>query len=99
MWYFTWILGLGLAVAFGGSARMSFKAVDPFSKTADISFVVTDAKARRDAAGHPGKTATSLASSANWKPASRGTFTVTWHAVDLGGNPEATPARTIVTVR
>ena len=35
----------GLVVALGGSARMSYKAVDPFSKSADVSFVVTDPRA------------------------------------------------------
>jgi flagellar hook assembly protein FlgD len=89
----------GLAVALGGSARMSYKAIDPLSKKADVSFVVTDSKGRRVATRRLGLTATNRASGATWKPASRGTFTVTWHAVDLGGNVEAAPAHTVVTVR
>jgi hypothetical protein len=64
-----------------------------------VSYVVTDAKGRRVASGHPGWQPTGQSLSVTWKPASRGVFTVTYRATDLGGNREASPARTVVTVR
>ena len=64
-----------------------------------MSYVVTDAKGRRIASGHPGRVATGQSLSITWKPAARGVFTVTFRAVDLAGNHEASPARTVVTVR
>ena len=64
-----------------------------------MSYAITDAKGRRVASGHPGWQPTGQSLSVTWKPASRGVFTVTYRAVDLGGNHEAATARTIVTVR
>ena len=64
-----------------------------------MSYVVTDAKGRRVASGHPGWEPAGKSLSVTWKPASRGVFTVTWHGVDLAGNHEASAARTMVTVR
>ena len=64
-----------------------------------MSYVVTDAKGRRVASGHPGWQPTGQSLSVTWRPASRGVFTVTYSAVDLGGNHEASVASTTVTVR
>ena len=64
-----------------------------------MSYVVTDVKGRRVASGHPGWQPTGKSLSVTWRPASRGVFTVTFSAVDLGGNHESGVARTIVTVR
>jgi flagellar hook assembly protein FlgD len=83
----------------GAATRLSFKATDPFSAKVDVSYVVTDAKGRRVASGHPGWQPTGRSLSVTWRPASRGVFTVTYSAVDLGGNHESGAARTIVTVR
>ena len=89
----------GKTTSAGTSTRLSFKAADPFSAKVDVSYAITDAKGRRVASGHPGWQLTGQSLSITWKPASRGVYTVTYRAVDLGGNHEAATARTTVTVR
>jgi hypothetical protein len=89
----------GLAIALGATANVSCKAADPFSAKVDISYVVTDAKGRQVKTGHTGMATTGRAQKVSWKPAARGVFTITWHAKDQAGNPEAASARTVVTVR
>ena len=83
----------------GTTTRLGFKAWDPFSAKVDVRFVVTNAKGRRVASGHPGWRRTGKGLTASWKPRSRGVFTVSWRATDRGGNREATRTRTTVTVR
>jgi flagellar hook assembly protein FlgD len=81
------------------STRLGFKVTDAFSARADVTWLVTDARGRRVASGHPGRFATGRALSVKWRPAARGVYTVTFRATDLAGNRAAVPARTIVTVR
>jgi hypothetical protein len=89
----------GKTTSVGTATKLTLKAADPFSANVDMRYVVTDARGRRVAAGHPGWEPAGKSLSVSWKPASRGVFTVTYRAVDLGGNHEASVARTIVTVR
>ena len=89
----------GAKATVGTVVRLSCKAVDPFSDKVDLSFEVTNAKGRRIASGRPGLTAAGRDVAVSWKPASKGVFTVTWHAVDAAGNHEAKPVTTTVTVR
>ncbi len=90
---------LGKSITAGKSTHLGFKAMDPYSAKVDVNYVVTDAKGRRVASGRPGWEPAGHALSVTWKPASRGVFTVTWHAVDRAGNHEAKAASTTVTVR
>ncbi len=89
----------GKSTSAGAAAKLGFKAADPFSAKVDVSYVVTDAKGRRVASGHPGWQPAGQSHSLTWRPASRGVFTVTYHGVDLGGNHEVSAARTVLTVR
>jgi hypothetical protein len=89
----------GKTASVGAATKLAFKATDPYSAKVDVSYAVTDARGRRVAAGHPGWEPVGKPLSVTWKPASRGVFTVTYRAVDLGGNHEASVARTVVTVR
>ena len=89
----------GRNASVGTATTLSVKAADPFSARVDVSYVVTDAKGRRVASGHPGWQPSGQSLSVTWKPVARGVFTVTYRAADLGGNHEASPARTVVTVR
>ncbi len=81
------------------ATRLGVKASDPFSAKVDLRFVITDSRGRRVASGHPGWVPTGQALSALWTPRSRGVFTVTWRATDVGGNREWAPATTRVVVR
>ena len=45
-----------------------------------MRYVITDAKGRRVATGHPAWQAAGTSLSITWKPASRGVFTVTYRA-------------------
>lgn len=83
----------------GTSTHLSLKAADPFSAKVDVSYVVTNAKGRRVASGHPGWKPAGTSLTVTWKPASRGVFRVTWHGVDLAGNHEASAVTTAVLVR
>jgi hypothetical protein len=89
----------GKVAAAGATTRLSVKATDPFSANVNVSYAVTDARGRRVASGHPGWRPTGKSLTITWKPTSRGAFTVTYRAVDLGGNHEASAARTTITVR
>ena len=89
----------GKATLVGTGTRVGYKVSDPFSAQADVSYVVTDAKGRRIASGRAGRVATGQSLTITWKPAARGSFTVAFHAADLAGNHEASPAHTVVTVR
>ena len=89
----------GKATSAGTGTSVSYKVVDPFSAKADVRYVITDAKGRRVAAGHPGWQAVGTSHSIRWKPAARGVFTVTYRALDLAGNHEVSAASTVVTVR
>lgn len=89
----------GKTVRLGKTARLAVKAHDPFSAKVDVRFVVTNAKGRRVASGHPGWVPAEKAHTVVWRPRSRGVFTITWRATDRGGNREAKTARTRVNVR
>lgn len=89
----------GKTTSAGAATKLSCKAVDPFSAKVDVSYTVTAASGRKVASGHPGWRPTGKSFSVTWKPASRGVFTVTYRAIDLGRNHQASIARTIVTVR
>ena len=89
----------GVKATVGTAVHLTCKAVDPFSEKVDLGFEVTNAKGRRVASGRPGLTASGREVTVSWKPRSKGTFTVTWHATDAAGNHEAKPAQTVVTVR
>jgi hypothetical protein len=83
----------------GTTTRLGCKVWDPYSAEADVGFVVTDAEGRVVASGHAGWRPTDKPLTISWTPKARGVFTVTYRATDRGGNREASPAGTIVTVR
>ncbi len=89
----------GKTTSVGASTKLSFKVTDPFSAKADVRYSITDAKGRRVASGHPGWRPTGSALSISWRPLSRGVYSVSYRAVDQGGNHEAVAGRTVVTVR
>jgi hypothetical protein len=89
----------GRTTSVGTATKLGFKVTDPFSAKADVRYTITDAKGRRVASGHPGWRPTADALSITWRPRARGVYTVSYSAVDLGGNREAAAARTVVTVR
>ena len=89
----------GKITSVGAATSLSYKATDPFSAKVDVRYVITDAKGRRVASGHPGWQTVSAAHAIKWKPAARGVYTVTYRALDLAGNSEASAACTVVTVR
>ena len=58
----------GIATPVGTGTSIGYKVVDPFSATADVSYVVTDAEGRRVTSGHPGAQPTGQPLSITWKP-------------------------------
>ncbi len=81
------------------STKLTYKVVDPYSDKVDVRFTVKNAKGRVVAKGHPGWKPTGKSLAITWRPKARGVYTVTYRAVDRGGNVEAARAKTRVTVR
>ena len=88
-----------LSVALGKRVLLSCTAQDPYSAKVELSFAITDAAGATVAAASHGWVATGRATSWTWKPPARGVYTVTYTAVDRGGNREQAPAATQLTVR
>jgi len=89
----------GKKAALGSSVRMTVKALDPFSDQVDLRYRITNARGQVIASGHPGWVATDESVAITWKPRARGVYTATYRATDRGGNREAAPAATRLTVR
>jgi hypothetical protein len=89
----------GKTVAVRKKARLTYKAVDPFSAKVDVRYTVKDSRGRTVAAGRPGWQPTGKSLAITWRPKARGVYRVTYRAVDLGGNAEAARTTTLVTVR
>jgi flagellar hook assembly protein FlgD len=86
-------------VAYGTTAKVAYTIKDPFSPTVRVGAVVAD---------RAGKTVATLALRSvkqgathriAWKPRRRGTYALTFRAVDLGGNRLSAPVRTTLRVR
>jgi flagellar hook assembly protein FlgD len=85
------------SATFGRTAKVAYSVRDPFSATVKVTVMVSDAAGAAVATVDrgwfkPGKTTCS------WKPPARGTYTLTFHAVDRGGNAEGSAGVTILKV-
>ncbi len=86
-------------VALGGTAKVGVTVADADSVQVDLWCQVTDARGRVVTTVKRGLVGGAEATNVPWKPASRGTYTLTFRARDPGGNREQAPARTTLTVR
>jgi len=84
---------------FGKTAKVAYSVRDPYSPTVKTTITVSDATGAAVATVDRGWVTQGKATTCSWKPPARGPYTLTFHAVDRGGNPEGSAAVTILTVR
>ena len=88
----------GLTVAAGKSARLGCTVTDLFSDQVEVSYAISDAAGVTVAAASLGWAPVGDVSWM-WKPSGPGVYTVSYSAVDRGGNREQAPAVTLLTVQ
>ena len=88
-----------LSVSLGKTVRLTCTAQDPYSAKVELSYAITDAAGATVVAASHGWVVTGKAIAWTWKPPASGVYTVTYTAVDRGGNREQAPAATQITVR
>ena len=87
------------SVRYGRTAKIAYTVRDAFSPKVKVSATVTDAEGRTVATLALGWVKQGVAHVCAWKPRARRTYTVTFKALDLGGNRQAAPAVTSLRVR
>jgi len=84
---------------FGKTAKVAFSVRDPYSPTVKVTVTVSDAAGGAVATVECGWVTQGKTTTCSWKPPARGTYTLTFRAVDRGGNPEGSAGVTILKVR
>ena len=87
------------SVAYRKTAKLAFTVRDAFSAVVKVSATITNAKGVVVATVPCGWVKQGVAQSCVWKPRARRTYTVTFRAMDLGGNRQTSPAVTSLRVR
>ena len=82
------------SVRYGKTAKLTYTVRDAYSPVVKVSATVTDAKGRTVATLALGWVKRGVSHICAWKPRVRRTYTVTFKAVDLGGNHQAAAAVT-----
>jgi flagellar hook assembly protein FlgD len=90
---------LTVRVAYRKTAKIAYTVKDAFSPTVKVGARVTNATGRVVATLALGWVKQGVAQTCVWKPRRRGAYTVTFRAMDLGGNKLAAPVATTVKVR
>jgi flagellar hook assembly protein FlgD len=87
------------SVAYRKTANLTFTVRDAFSAVVKVSATITNAKGVVVATVPCGWVKQGVSHTCGWKPRARRTYTVTFRAMDLGGNHEAVAAITSLRVR
>ena len=90
---------LTVRVAYRKTAKIPYTVKDAFSPSVKVGATVTNATGKVIATLALGWVKQGAAQTCAWKPRRRGTYTVTFRAMDLGGNKLAAPVATTVKVR
>ena len=86
-------------VRYRKTARLTFTARDSFSPLVKVTATVTNAKGRVLAKLACGWVKQGVGHARSWRPKAKGRYTVTFRAVDQGGNHQASAAITALRVR
>ena len=86
-------------VAYRKTAKLAYVARDAFSALVKVSATVTNARGRVVATVPCGWVKQGVRHTCSWKPRARRRYTVTFRAMDLGGNRQTTTAVTSLRVR
>jgi flagellar hook assembly protein FlgD len=87
------------SVRYRKTAKLAYTVRDAYSPNVKVSATITDAKGRVVAKLALGWVKQGASHILAWKPKARRTYTVTFRALDQGGNREAKPAVTKLRVR
>ncbi len=87
------------SVRYRKTARLTFTARDSFSPVVKVTATVTTAKGRVLATLACGWVKQGVGQACSWKPKAKARYTVTFRAVDQGGNHQASAAITALRVR
>ena len=87
------------SVRYRKTANLAFTVRDAFSPVVKVSATITNRKGLVVATVPCGWVKQGVSHTCAWKPRARRTYTVTFRAMDLGGNRQATPAITSLRVR
>jgi len=87
------------SATFGKTAKVAYSVRDPYSSTVRVTVRVSRAAGGAVATVDCGWVDQGKTTTCSWKPPARGTYTLTFHAVDRGGNPEGSAGVTILKVR
>ena len=87
------------SVRYGKTAKVGYTVRDAYSPTVKVSATVTDAKGRTVAKLSLGWVKQGKSHVLAWRPKARRTYTVTFKAMDLGGNRQSAPGVTTLRVR
>ena len=84
---------------YGKAAKVAYSVRDQYSASVKVTVAVSDAAGGAVATVDCGWVKQGKATTCSWKPPAPGTYTLTFHAVDRGGNPEGTAGVTTLEVR
>jgi len=84
---------------FGKTAKVAYSVRDPYSPTVKVTVTVSRAAGGAVATVNGGWVKQGKTTTCSWKPPARGTYALTFHAVDRGGNREGSAGVTILRVR
>ena len=87
------------SVTYGKSVNVSYSVRDPYSATVKVSVAVSDASGSKIATVACGSVKQGKATTFSWRAPATGSYTLTFHAVDRGGNAEGSAGITLLTVR
>jgi len=85
--------------AYGTAAKVAYSVRDLYSPTVKVTVAVSDAAGGAVATVDCGWVKQGKAATCSWAPPAPGTYTLTFHAVDRGGNAEGSAGVTILEVR
>jgi flagellar hook assembly protein FlgD len=80
----------------GKTAKIPYSVRDPYSSTVKVTVVVSDASGVSVATVACGWVKQGTAATLTWRPPVAGTYTLTFTAVDRGGNPEGSARVTVL---
>ncbi len=83
----------------GKTAKVGYSVRDPYSSTVKVTVAVSDADGGAVATVNCGWVKQGEATTCSWTPPAKGIYTLTFHAVDRGGNAEGAAGVTTLKVR
>jgi hypothetical protein len=86
-------------VTLGATAKVAYVVRDPYSPTVKVSVAITNSKGTTVGSVSCGWVKQGVSQKLSWKPVARGTYALTFKALDQGGNPQNGVGKTSLTVR